>query len=572
MAASNKTTIEIDGKNTGATIAINGVKQELTGLGNTIAGPFNNSMLALNKMLSLTAFVGAASSFGYLTKRTIDTADEIYKLSQKIGVSTESLSTLRYAAELSDLSLEQMSTAIKKLSTNLYDISKGLGKDAALAFNELGLSATDSNGKLKNTEQILLQVADRFSLMEDGTQKTALAVKLFGRSGMEMIPFLNQGRDGIEALTKEAEKLGLKISTETGKAAEQFNDSLTTFKNQVTGLANEAVPPLLNKLNDFTTGVMDLNSAVQKFGGENLFQGLYRAIANIQTMGIDLDKLFGIDKQIKQFIEFKKHTDELNKSFVQTFLTPMPAIVDSINSENSVIDDQIKKVKKLKDEMSSLVETKAKGSPQGVASQALGISNMQFADYKAPYEMFQVEENPFDPLANYAIDFFDMYDERSSDLRLQTSTMFGNMGTAAAMFYEVSGRKSKEWFAIQKGFNIAQALMNTYEGATKALAQGGFFGIAMAATVIAAGLAQVAMIAAQQPTQSAGNGNAGTGSASRSIPTTQLPGSNTGGNTVGQTINVVFTGNILADDRDKFARDIVDSLRKASNDGYSLID
>lgn len=567
--AGSKTTIEIDGKNTGAITSINGVKQELTGLGNTIAGPFSNSMLALNKMLSFGAIAGAVSSLGYLTKHTIDTADEISKLSQKIGISTESLSTLRYAAELSDLSLDQMSTAVRKLSTNLYDVSTGSGKDVRKSFDDLGITVTDSNGKLRATEEVLLQVADRFSNMTDGTEKTALAVKLFGRSGMEMIPFLNQGRDGIEALTNEAEKLGLKISTETGKAAEQFNDSLTTFKSQITGLANEAIPPLLNTLNDFTTGVMDLNSAVQKFGGENLFQGLYRAISNIQTMGIDLDKLFGIDAEIKKFIEFKKHTDELNKSFVQTFLTPMPAIVGSINSENGVIDEQIKKVKKLKDEMASLVETKAKGSPQGVASQALGISNMQFADYKAPYEMFQVEENPFDPLANYAIDFFDMYDERSSDLRLQTSTMFGNMGAAAAMFYEVSGRKSKEWFAIQKGFNIAQALMNTYEGATKALAQGGFFGIAMAATVIAAGLAQVAMIAAQQPTQSAGGGNAGTGSASRSIPTTQLPSNNTG-KAAGQTINVVINGTVLANDIDKFSRDLIQSINKAVDDGLLI--
>lgn len=52
--------------------------------------------------------------------------------------------------------------------------------------------------------------------------------------------------------------------------------------------------------------------------------------------------------------------------------------------------------------------------------------------------------------------------------------------------------------AIGKAFGVVQATINTYIGATKALAQGGILGIAQAAIVIAFGMKQVATIAKQK--------------------------------------------------------------------------
>ena len=66
--------------------------------------------------------------------------------------------------------------------------------------------------------------------MEDGAGKTALAIKLFGKSGADLIPLLNQGRAGIKELTDEAAKLGIVISTETAAKAEQFNDTLKNYR------------------------------------------------------------------------------------------------------------------------------------------------------------------------------------------------------------------------------------------------------------------------------------------------------------------------------------------------------
>lgn len=182
-------------------------------------GVLKGSLAAVGASLT----VGAFASF---VKSGINAADELNKLSQKVGITVESLSALQYAAKLSDLSNEELAASLAKLARSAADASVGTG-EAADTFKAIGVSVKDAGGNLRGTEDLLLDVADRFSKMQDSAGKTAIAMRLFGRSGAELIPLLNQGRDGIEGLRKEAERLGIVVSSDTAKAAEEFNDNLT---------------------------------------------------------------------------------------------------------------------------------------------------------------------------------------------------------------------------------------------------------------------------------------------------------------------------------------------------------
>ncbi|PLU75843.1 hypothetical protein BMJ22_21050, partial [Sinorhizobium medicae] len=93
----------------------------------------------------------------------------------------EELSRLKYAADLSGVSIEGVANGFKKLSTNMADAAGG-NKTAAEVFTQLGVAATNADGSLRSSSAVLLDVADKFAAMEDGAQKTALAVQLFGRS------------------------------------------------------------------------------------------------------------------------------------------------------------------------------------------------------------------------------------------------------------------------------------------------------------------------------------------------------------------------------------------------------
>lgn len=283
----NKTvsTVElvIDGKNVNGIKAIEGTEAKLRSLENTanksissMHGSFKDLDLVLNGLglsIGKLSFLGALGGLGVLLKESIDTADELNKLSQKVGVSVEALSTMRYAAELADVPLETLQSSLAKLNRNAYEAMTGTGQ-AAKAFFTLGINVTETNGKVKDTDKILLEIAKKFSTMPDGVEKSALAMQLLGRYGYEIIPFLNQGAEGISKLQQEARKLGQEISTDTAQKAEAFNDNVKALEVSFRGAANEIMTSLMPTLtglgnfvkNDVAPIVVNVGESLSKWG------------------------------------------------------------------------------------------------------------------------------------------------------------------------------------------------------------------------------------------------------------------------------------------------------------------
>ena len=193
--------------------------------------------------------------------------DEFFKLSQKTGVSVEALTALDYAAKLSDVSTEGMTKALQKLSVAMFDTQIN-GVEGSAALRALGVSATDVNGQIRPTEQVLLDLADKFSAMPDGADKAALAVKLFGKEGLAIIPFLNQGREGITALMEEAQRLGLVMSEDVARASEVFNDNLTRLSAIFEGVQRQIGAAVIPVLADFTEQVILAQGETGSFSNE----------------------------------------------------------------------------------------------------------------------------------------------------------------------------------------------------------------------------------------------------------------------------------------------------------------
>lgn len=186
-------------------------------------------------------------------KASIDHADALSKASQKAGTTVEALSRLEYAAKLSDVSLESLTGGLQKLSKSMADSLISKTSTAATAFKALSIEIRNSDGSLRDSNDVLADVADRFSRMEDGATKTSLAMMLFGKSGAELIPLLNEGADGLQRLADESDRTGNTINTKTAKAAEKFNDTLTRLSEIMKGVMNqlmEAVLPTLQGLAD----------------------------------------------------------------------------------------------------------------------------------------------------------------------------------------------------------------------------------------------------------------------------------------------------------------------------------
>lgn len=193
--------------------------------------------------------------------------DEFFKLSQKTGVSVEALTALDYAAKLSDVTTEGLTKALQKLSVAMFDTQVN-GDEGSAALKALGVSATDAQGQIRPTEAVLLDLAEKFARMPDGADKAALAVKLFGKEGLAIIPFLNQGREGITALMDEAQRLGLVMSEDVARASEAFNDNLTRLSAIFEGVQRQIGAAVIPILADFTEQIILAQSETGSFSNE----------------------------------------------------------------------------------------------------------------------------------------------------------------------------------------------------------------------------------------------------------------------------------------------------------------
>lgn len=204
-----------------------------------------------------TAAAAAGVAIGVAMKRTIDDADKLSKTSQKLGVPIEQLSALAYAADLSDVSFEELTKGVAKLSKTMVEAAAKPTSEAANAFRALGVSVKDSSGNLKSSEAVLGDVADKFAGLKDGAGKTAVSMALFGRAGADLIPLLNGGRDSLKGMNEEAIQFGAIIDAKTGKAAEAFNDNMTRLGYAIKGVVVQTTSQLLPTLVEISNGMVE---------------------------------------------------------------------------------------------------------------------------------------------------------------------------------------------------------------------------------------------------------------------------------------------------------------------------
>jgi hypothetical protein len=205
------------------------------------------SMIGLGAAL-IAPLLGAARVFSKM-------GDDLADMSVRTGVSVEALSELGFAARQSGSDLEGLEIAFKRMQKAIVEAAKG-SKGAAGALAHLGLTVGDLEG-LSPEEQFKL-IADRISKIEDPTIRAAAALQLFGRSGAALLPMIENGAAGIEALQEQARRLGLTISTQDAAAADAFGDLLDQLWDVVRRGVFEIGSSLAPTLTDLAHRIIDV--------------------------------------------------------------------------------------------------------------------------------------------------------------------------------------------------------------------------------------------------------------------------------------------------------------------------
>ncbi len=261
-----------------------------------------------------TALVGLAgvAGLGLLVRASLKSIDNLGKLSRQIFISTEDLGAFRLASELGGTSLEAFAKGARTLAVGINDfLVKGTGV-AKEAFEQLGITADDlkaTNGDLFSQFEL---VADALSQLKDGTDKTAIAYKLFGGRNIELLTAIEGGAGGLRKIREEAERFGLTLSSEMVKRVEDANDSMARMKMRMKGLIDNitvGLAPAFQRITDglgkMFDGYIKNQGGVQNFS-EVIVTKLLQAISIMVKMLANA--IFAIERFMNKIKDILKWT------------------------------------------------------------------------------------------------------------------------------------------------------------------------------------------------------------------------------------------------------------------------
>ena len=238
---------------------MSGVAGRFGPLGKRLGGVLGGIGKALTGPLGITLGASAAATaFGAFARSAINAADELGKAATRTGVSVEALSSLEVAARQGGTSIADLETGLAAMAKRALDSTRGLAS-AGRGFDALGVSVTDSSGAIKDTEVLYGELADAFAMLEDGATKNALAQDVFGRSGKNLVPVLNQ--------TSRALSNNVTTSEEFARTSEAINDRLDDLRviGQRVGNAvlTNLLPPLLSLVEATLAGARALGERLK---------------------------------------------------------------------------------------------------------------------------------------------------------------------------------------------------------------------------------------------------------------------------------------------------------------------
>jgi len=222
--------------------------------------------VAMRALGALGLGLGAAQLVGFV-RSAINAGDQMVKLSQQVGIATQNIAGLQLSFRQGGVNASEMSMAMARLVD-------GMSKQTD-AYKKLNLTSTDTLGALS-------EVADIFQKMPDGAEKSALAYDLFGRSGMKLIPVLNQGAAGLQSYIDLSQKLGMVVTTDVGKKFELYNDTLDTVSAAMSGLANQAAIAIIPALQSVADALLSA------FTSGSVQRGIDTMIEAVKILGIVL--------------------------------------------------------------------------------------------------------------------------------------------------------------------------------------------------------------------------------------------------------------------------------------------
>tara|TARA_Y100001938_G_scaffold48410_1_gene67442 strand:- start:2793 stop:4511 length:1719 start_codon:yes stop_codon:yes gene_type:complete len=444
---------------------------------------------------AVAGLIGGAG-LGALALDLRNTADQIGKVSARLGVGSADLQKFQFAAMKGGMDVRQFNIALQRFTRRTSEAFIGTG-EAKEAIEEFGLELRDSNGQLRSNSDLLMEVATIMaSDLIIQADKARFAFKLFDSEGVKMLNMLQLGPEAIKGMGRELEALGGVINEETIVASEQLGDRWDMIMARVK--------------NAFAPAIIVANDLLGVFTQEAEMAGMTSEQLEKHITGVR-DSL----------IEKKKALDENDVGLKNLFLAARMS-AGQIENEKKKIDESIasmneqldamKKVKQWRDKQveATLAQIKATQEENELRQQAnndqllfndlLAVQLQMYSEGMLMMEESAQKQKEINE--QKIIDFHREIDEfermETAKQEMQEATARATISTMASMASAVKD-EGVELFRFWQAAAVANTWMSTYEAAMKAWAQLGIFGGPAAAAIAILGAAQIGKILSTKP-------------------------------------------------------------------------
>ena len=209
-------------------------------------------------------------------------ADDLNTLAKQTGMSTDSLQKLKYASDLIDVSMSDVTGALAKMK-------KGMTGNAK-AFKDLGIEVTNADGSMRSVEDIFNDVVVTLSHIDNEVERDQAAMTIFGKSADSLAGIIDDGGEALKAYGEEAESLGLIMSGETLNSLNEVNDAIDRGKAQVGAATAElgaaVAEGLLPLVEPLTQGILKITELLQSLTPEQtqIILGVAAAVAALAPL------------------------------------------------------------------------------------------------------------------------------------------------------------------------------------------------------------------------------------------------------------------------------------------------
>jgi hypothetical protein len=252
-----------------------GLRKSQTGLKGFVSDISKTQQSMMNFARGAMAAAGIAG-LGYLAKQTMESIEKTSHLSDRLGMTTEDLISLQYAARQTGMGTEEMNNVLEIFVRKIGEASAGSGS-ATKTLRDLGLSAQEL--AFKDPAESLKLVADRINQLPNAAERGAAAFDLFGRKSKDILDLLAEGSTGIEAMRKRAEQLGITFSKLDAAQVTEANKKLRDVKDVMTGIAQTAMIEMAPSIAAAAEQIVTLVTSIQDMRG-----GIIASIKDV-TMG-----------------------------------------------------------------------------------------------------------------------------------------------------------------------------------------------------------------------------------------------------------------------------------------------